>query len=189
MNTRLLRRTVKGVLLATAVSLLMLSGCNQGVDAVSGATPRKPRPVIATENYTLELTGVGLGRPAAYSFEQLSQMEVIRLDNVLMQKSHGPDEMTSWRGPALETLLKAAEIKPGPMYLTLEAMDGYKLRCTRLELDSAIIALQDGQGRRLSQLDNTTPLRLVPPKLTGNYWISNLVRIIVEPVGDIEGLP
>ena len=116
-----------------------------------------------------------------FTFEQLRQMEMTRLDDVLMQRSHAPDETTSWRGPSLELLLRAAQIKPGPAALTLEATDGYHLRCTREDVAKAIVALQDGSGRWLADLDETCPLRLVPPNKTGNYWVMNPARITVEP--------
>jgi DMSO/TMAO reductase YedYZ molybdopterin-dependent catalytic subunit len=130
---------------------------------------------------TIELTGAGLGKPMVLTFEQLAGMEMTRLDNVLMQKSHEADEITSWRGPSLDALLTAAQIKPGSMTLTLEAADGYAIECSPEEMESAIVALQDGEGRWLAETDETCPIRLVPPKKPGNYWIMNLRRITVEP--------
>ena len=135
-------------------------------------------------DWTIELTGSGLGKPTAFTFERLSRMEMIRLDNVLMQKTHEPDEVTSWRGVPLDALLAEAKIKPGPMVILFEAPDGYKMRCSREELRSAILALKDGTGQWLSELDAARPIRLVPPDKTGDYWMANPGRITVEPVAD-----
>jgi len=132
--------------------------------------------------WTLELTGSGLGKPTLFTYEQLAGMEMVRLDDVLMQKSHEPDESTSWQGPSLDTLLGAAEIKPGPKKLTLKAADGYEMDCTLKDMKSAIVALRDGRGRWLAELDAARPLRLVPPHKPGDYWVANLRRITVEPV-------
>jgi len=107
-------------------------------------------------------------------------MPFTRLDSVVMCRKTVADQVTSWRGPTLELLLAEARIKPGPMTLTLEATDGYQMTCTREDLESAIVALQDGEGRWLTDLDAAGTLRLIPPKLTANYWVQDLCRITVE---------
>ncbi len=159
---------------AAMAATLAICGC-QGA-----AVQRTTEPPAACANLTLELTGSGLGKPTVFTFGQLAHMPMTRLDNVLWQKTHEPDEVTSWRGPALQALLAAAEVKPGPMAFTLEAADGYQKRCTDADVSSAIVALQDGDGRWLSEVSRRSGLRLVPPKLTGNYWIRNISRITVE---------
>lgn len=164
------------------VCLFALHGCHkQRVDASTEATPRPAREVLPVERVALELTGPGLESPRVFTYQQLADLEPTRLDGMLMQKTYEPDEVTSWRGPALDALLAAANVKSGPMNLTLRAVDGYEVVATRTELHSAIIALQDGNGRWLAELDNTCPLRLVPPELPGNYWVMNLARITVHP--------
>lgn len=139
--------------------------------------------------WTIELSGSGLGKPTALTYEQLTHMEITQVNDVLMRKSHGPDEMTSWRGVSLDAVLAAAEIKPGPVTLVFEAPDGYKVKCSREELGSAILALQDGGGRWLADLDRARPIRLVPPEKPGDYWMANPGRITVEPLTDAGPSP
>jgi DMSO/TMAO reductase YedYZ molybdopterin-dependent catalytic subunit len=148
-----------------------------GAGLSSGESSRKVPPV----NTTLELTGSGLGKPTVFTYEQLAAMETTRLDDVTMLKTHGDDETASWQGVALAALLEAAEIKPGDMDVTLYAVDRYSMKTTLADLKDAIIALQDGQGRWLAELDNPVPLRLIPPHKPGDYWIMNLALIEVEP--------
>jgi DMSO/TMAO reductase YedYZ molybdopterin-dependent catalytic subunit len=145
------------------------------------ASPVNETPSAA---FTIELTGSGLHRPMTLTFEQLARMETVRLDEVLMRTSHGPDRMTSWLGPPFEALLEAASVKAGPMTVTLHASDGYTIGCRREELRSAIMALQNGDGHWLSELAEGCHLRLVVPDKPGNYWITNIRRITVEPVAD-----
>lgn len=133
---------------------------------------------------TIELTGPGLEKPMVFTYERLAGMEMTQLDNVVEQKSHYPDETGSWRGPLLATMLATAKIKPGPMMLLLEAADGFTIECTLEDMESAIIAMQDGNGRWLADLDKTRPFKLVPPRKPGNYWVRNLSRITVKPVVD-----
>ena len=134
--------------------------------------------------WTVELAGPGLGKPTAFTFEQLARMEMTRLDDVLMQKSHSPDEVTSWRGVSLDALLAVAKVKPGPMSILFEAPDGYMVRCSREDLESAILALQDGSGRWLADLDVARPIRLVVPSKPGDRWMANPARVTVEPATD-----
>jgi hypothetical protein len=133
---------------------------------------------------TLELTGSGLAEPMGLTFDELVKLPFARLDEVLMLKTHEDDELTSWQGPALSSVLDAARIKPGPMTVSLEAEDGYKTEVEIGELEGAIIAVQDGEGRWLSDTNSDCVLKLVPPHLPGNFWVLNISRIRVEPAGE-----
>ena len=155
------------------MSAIMGFGCKEKVRLFDSEIPKMKT--------TLELTGAGLGKPATYTFDQLAAMPMVRLDDVLMLKSHDDDEVTSWEGPALDHLLSAAEIKPGPMRVTLEAEDGYQIDVTLEDLEDAIIAMKDGEGRWLARADEDCELKLVPPHKPGNFWVMNLCRIKVEP--------
>ena len=169
-----------------AACLLVIWGCNKGLQGPMGQNGMEPTKATPQVKWTIELTGSGLGKPTVFTFEQLARMEMTRLDNVLMLKSHEPDETSSWRGPSLDVLLTAAQIKPGPMNLTMEAADGYEFECGRRDMASAIVAIQDGTGRWLAEIDRTCPVRLVPPRKPGDYWIMNLSRITIEPVAGPE---
>ncbi|MFH0981046.1 MAG: molybdopterin-dependent oxidoreductase [Planctomycetota bacterium] len=176
MNTGL-----KLALLTTCGTLLTLCACKREFGhRVS------PVPQVAAK---LELTGGGLARPTTFTFEQLANLPMTRLDHVLFQKTHKEDEVTSWQGPALETLLAAAQLQPGAMTVTLEATDGYAIETTLESLKDAIVALKDDQGRWLAEINNNCPLRLVPPHKPGNFWIMNLCRIKVEPAGSSATSP
>jgi DMSO/TMAO reductase YedYZ molybdopterin-dependent catalytic subunit len=133
---------------------------------------------------TLELTGSGLGQRTVLTFDQLAKIPTVRLDDVLMQKTHEDDEVNSWQGPALEPLLTAAQIKPGAMMVTLEAEDGYKIEARLEELKDAILAIKDGEGRWLKEAESDCALKLVPPHLPGNFWVVNISRIRVEPADE-----
>ena len=169
-----------------AACLLVTCGCTRGLQNSTAVNQEETAKMTPQAKWTIELTGSGLRKPTVFTFEQLARMEMARLDNVLMQKSHEPDETTSWRGPSLDTLLTTAQIKPGPVTLTMEAADGYEFECSRAEMASAIVALRDGTGRWLVEIDQTCPVRLIPPRKTGDYWIMNLSRITVEPIADRE---
>ncbi|MBN2562875.1 MAG: molybdopterin-dependent oxidoreductase [Phycisphaerae bacterium] len=180
------RKVLRGI--AWACTLIVAYGCADKVQEQPARTQTRAASVgeVPDVGLTIELTGSGVDHPTVFTFEQLARMEMVQLDGVLMQKSHEPDEKTSWRGPPLDALLSAARIKPGPMDLTLEAADGYAIDCTLQEMKSAIVALQDGDGRWLAERDKRRPLRLVAPHETGNYWVSNLTRVIVEPADSGE---
>jgi hypothetical protein len=130
--------------------------------------------------WKIEITGSGVGKTTVFTYQQLAAMEMIQLDDVLQQKTHFPDERSGWRGVPLHKLLEMAEIKPGPVTFTLEAVDGYRIQATRDQLESAIIALQDREGRWLAEVGRRRPLKLVPPNATGDYWVRNLNRVIVD---------
>jgi DMSO/TMAO reductase YedYZ molybdopterin-dependent catalytic subunit len=130
----------------------------------------------------LELTGAGLTKPMTFTFDQLASRQMTELDDVLMLKTHSDDEMTSWRGPSLESLLAEAGLKPGAMNVTLTAEDGYEVDTKLDELADAVVALKNGEGRWVAEVEEGCQLKLVPPHMPGNFWIINICRIKVEPV-------
>ncbi|HUU84916.1 MAG TPA: molybdopterin-dependent oxidoreductase [Phycisphaerae bacterium] len=169
--------------LALCACLLAVSGCGKERRA---STQDQSATLMTTEvphvEATLELTGSGLTEPKEFTFAQLADLDMVRLDNVMMLISHGPDKVTAWRGPSLDALLTQAKVQPGPMLLMFEAADGYGFEVSREDLGQAIVALQDGDGHWLADLDKTGPLRLVAPDKPANYWVMNLQRIKVEPI-------
>lgn len=174
-------RSLETVLLVGFAIMLNRPECRREADT----RPREAPQVDAT----IELTGSGLGKPTTFGFAQLAGMKMAKLDNVLMRKSHEDDETTSWQGPPLESLLAAARLKPGAMTVTLEADDGYEVETSLDDLKDAVVALKDGEGRWLADLEAECALKLVPPHKPGNFWIVNLSRIMVEPAagaGSVE---
>ncbi|MCP4594676.1 MAG: molybdopterin-dependent oxidoreductase [bacterium] len=172
------------LLVCVGLSLLLTLGCKKGLHepAESLESGQPDALVLPDVEWTIELSGAGLGQPRSFTFEQLARMEMVRIDGAMFKKTHEPDERSSWRGPTLASLLEAAKIKPGSAEFTVEAIDGYEFMCMREDLASAIIALQDGAGRWLADVKPGCPVRLVPPDKPGNYWIVNVNRIVVEPV-------
>ena len=148
-------------------------GCRKNTDNQSPEAPKV--------SSTLRLTGSGLDKPATFTFEQLAGRTMARLDKVLMRKSHEEDEITSWEGPALADLLAEAKIKAGNMRVTLVAKDGYEMQATLEDMKDAVVALKDGEGHWLFDVEEDCALRLVPPHKPGNFWIMNLSAIRFEP--------
>lgn len=162
---------------AAAVAVLMLlGGCGKADVTRSDAGGRVPKVEPA-----LDVVGDGVASSVRFTFEQLASMPATRLDNVLMRQSHDEDVMTSWQGVPLAYLLRQARPSSGELRAILEAEDGYQIETTLGEIDDAIIALKDGDGRWLSEADKRCRLRLVAPRKTANFWVANLTRIRLEP--------
>jgi len=170
-----------------AACLLVIWGCNKGLQGPMGQNGMEPTKATPQVKWTIELTGSGLGKPTVFTFEQLARMEMTRLDNVLMLKSHEPDETSSWRGPSLDVLLTAAQIKPGPMNLTMEAADGYEFECGT---PGHGVGHRGHPGRHGALAGRDRPdvprcawFRRASRAITG---IMNLSRITIEPVAGPE---
>jgi len=165
-----------------AVWATVTGGCAQHRYSVGEILPANTHREIPRVTWTLELTGSGLGRPTVLTFEQLGRKELIQLDNVFFDRTNKPDIITSWRGVSLNALLQEAQIKPGPMHISMEGSDGYRIRNTRRNLKDSLVALQDAEDRWLAQVDSENPLRLIVPGQEGKYWVANVCRIKVEPI-------
>ena len=160
-------------------AVLSATGCGHRRDTSPDPGSRAPRI-----DAVIEVLAHGQDRPVRFTFEQLTAMPSTHLENVTMLKSHEADESTSWEGPTLTTLLADVDLGPGPFAVTLEADDGYQIEAKLREIEDAIIALKDGRGRWLAEVDKRCYLRLVAPRKTANFWVANLRRIRLEPVSE-----
>ncbi len=189
-------RSARALAVTLGVFYLACWGCSQGAGGgrgeiaphpeqagaeASAIVTAQPSAEVPQVQQTLELTGSGLRKPTVFTFEQLAAMDFSRLDEVLMLRTHGDDMMTSWRGPSLDSLFEAAGVVDGPLSITLAAKDSYEISANRDDLRDAVVALQDGEGRWLVEKDPRCPVRFVPPRVPGDYWLMNLAIITVEP--------
>lgn len=114
-----------------------------------------------------------------YSFADLAEMDEVDLAEILMEKSTGEDEVTSWSGVALESLL--AEVGVGEFAtITALASDGYAIEIAAGELDNAIIALKDSGEWIAEVTPDKGPIRLVAPDTPGNRWVYQITEIQVN---------
>jgi hypothetical protein len=168
-----LRVAAAGIVFAA----LLASGCGNRREVASNESDRVPQIDAA-----IEIVIDGADRSVRFTFEQLAVMPSTRLDNIPMLKSREADESTSWQGPTLAALLAPVEPVSGAFVATLEADDGYQIDVKLSEVDDAIVALKDGRGRWLAEVDKRCYLRLVAPRKTANFWVANLRRIRLKPV-------
>ncbi len=143
-------------------AVLMLSAC-------SGA------PNV---DWELKISG-DVGNPASFTYKELVNMDRVDLDEVMMEKSTGEDEVTSWSGVPLSDLLAEAEAGDFST-ITAQAADGYAIEVTADELDNAIVALKDS-GEWIAEVSpDKGPIRLVTPQTPANRWIFQLQELQVN---------
>lgn len=117
--------------------------------------------------------------PTSYTYQELAKMEQMTLDEVMMEKSTGEDEVTSWSGVALSDLLSEAGAGDFST-LTALAADGYAIEITADELDNAIVALRDSGEWIADVSPDKGPIRLVTPDTPANRWVFQLQEIQVN---------
>lgn len=154
------------VALFLALSLLLtLAACGGGVPGVE---------------WQLKVAGA-VATPLTLSYSDLVGMPQVELKDVLMEKSTGEDEITSWSGVPLEEIWKRAGVSDYAVVVALAA-DGYALEIPKAELEGAIIALKDSQGWIANTDKEHGPIRLVCPKAPGNRWVFQLTELrVVAP--------
>ena len=129
--------------------------------------------------WTLEVSGA-VSTPLALDYGTLVQLPQVDLKDVLMQKSLGEDEVTSWVGPALDEIFKQAGVSDYSS-VTATAADGYAIEITRDELQGAIVALKkDGEWITKAEPDKG-PIRLVCPETPANRWVFQIQKNQVNP--------
>ena len=145
------------------VLMLILTACGNGAPDV---------------DWELSITG-DVSQPVTYSFADLADMEQVDLTDILMEKSTGEDEVTSWSGVPLEILLNEAGAGDFST-LTVLAADGYAIEVPAGELSDAIIALKD-TGEWIAEVTpDKGPVRLVTPDTPANRWVFQVTEIQVN---------
>ena len=131
-------------------------------------------------DWELAITG-DVASPVTYTYEELAKMEMVDLDDVLMEKSRGEDEVRSFSGVPLETLLENAGVSDGYSTITAKAADGYAIEISLDEMVNGIIALKQSDEWIVDADPDAGPIRLVFPETPANRWVFQVNEIVVNP--------
>lgn len=130
-------------------------------------------------DWTLTISGEDM-QTISFSYSEMVDMPQIDLSEILMNKSVGDDEITSWSGVSLDFLFEKAGVYPEFSTITAVAADGYAIKITQTELQDAIIALQ-GDGEWIQKADpEHGPIRLVAPETPANRWVFQIIEIKIN---------
>jgi len=130
-------------------------------------------------DWTLEISGA-VDTPLTLDYGTLVQLPETDLEDILMQKSLGEDEIGSWSGPSLDLIFERAGVSDYSS-VTATAADGYAIEISRDELQNAIIALKK-DGTWITQAEpDRGPIRLVCPETPANRWVFQIQKIQVNP--------
>jgi DMSO/TMAO reductase YedYZ molybdopterin-dependent catalytic subunit len=129
-------------------------------------------------DWDLQITGA-VDQSLTLSYSDLTKMSQVELNEVLMEKSQGPDEVTSWSGVPLEEIFAQAGVDSNYVSITALAADGYAVEISRDELQDGIVALKDREGWIVNTDSDHGPIRLVCPHTPANRWVFQLSEIQV----------
>lgn len=130
-------------------------------------------------DWNLKISG-DVSSPIKVSYQELTKMEQTDLSEILMDKSIGEDEITSWSGVLLETILEQAGAEEDFASITALAADGYAIEITSDEAAGAIVALKTGEEWIQNADPDSGPMRLVCPETPANRWVFQLQEIQVN---------
>ncbi len=131
-------------------------------------------------DWDLAVTG-DVATPLSLSYRELTEMDQTDLTDVLMEKSLGEDEITSWSGVALDLILDQAGVGSYSS-ITAIASDGYAIEISAEETQGGIVALKlDGEWiPEVPEERDRGPIRLVTPETPANRWVFQLQEIQVN---------
>ena len=145
------------------VLLLSITACGSGVPKVE---------------WELKISG-DVQPPLIFTYDDLASREMVDLSEIQMAKSVGEDEVTSWSGVALSSLLSEAGAADFAT-ITVIAVEGYAIEISADELTDAIIALKDS-GEWIAEVSpDKGPIRLVTPDTPANRWVFQVIEIQVN---------
>ncbi len=128
-----------------------------------------------------ELTISGdVSNPVTYTFDELAKMDMVDLNDVLMEKSRGEDEVRSFSGISLAALLEAAGASEDYSTITAIAADGYAIEISKDEMTDGIVAMKQSGNWIVDEDPDAGPIRLVFPLTPANRWVFQIQEIIVN---------
>ncbi|MBN2556217.1 MAG: molybdopterin-dependent oxidoreductase [Anaerolineales bacterium] len=154
------------VLIASVLMALMLVSCGG-----NGA------PDV---DWEISISGA-VDTPLTLTYADLAEMPQTELNEILMEKSTGEDEVTTWSGVSLDVIFEQAGVDEAFSTVIATAADGYAIEITRDELEGGIIALRDFEGWIAETDPDKGPIRLVTPQTPGNRWVFSLTALTVQP--------
>ncbi len=160
----MLKRTKKYCWILLVIIPMLLSAC--------GGAPKV--------DWTLSISG-DVSNPITYTYAELAKMDMVNLDDVLMEKSRGEDEVRSFSGVPLATLLAEAGAADDFSTITATAADGYAIELSKDELVDGIVALKQGGEWIVDADPDAGPIRLVFPSTPANRWVFQVTELIVNP--------
>lgn len=121
------------------------------------------------------------------SYSDLAAMPQTDLSDVLMEKSLGEDETSSWSGVAIEEIFNQAGVGEYGTIVAIAA-DGYAIEISKDEMQGAIVAMKKGDAwiPNVSEEDGKGPIRLVCPKTPANRWVFQLQELQVTAGAPME---
>jgi DMSO/TMAO reductase YedYZ molybdopterin-dependent catalytic subunit len=131
-------------------------------------------------DWQLSVSGA-VDTPTDFSFQELAELTQVDLDDVLMEKSRGEDEVRSFSGVPLSEIFTIVGAAEEFSSITAIAADGYAIEVTKDEITDGIVALKQSDEWIAKADPNAGPIRLVFPATPANRWVFQLNEIIVNP--------
>jgi DMSO/TMAO reductase YedYZ molybdopterin-dependent catalytic subunit len=134
-----------------------------------------------TPNVDWELGVTGdVATPMTFTYEELAEMEQVDLDDVLMEKSRGEDEVRSFSGVALSAILDMVGAPDDYSTITAKAADGYAIEISKDEMVDGIVAIKQAGEWIVDADPDAGPIRLVFPMTPANRWVFQVTELVIN---------
>lgn len=130
-------------------------------------------------DWTLTISG-DVSNPVTFTYKELAAMDMVDLNEVLMEKSRGEDEVRSFSGVDLAMLLDQAGAPEDYSTVTAKAADGYAIEISKDEMVDGIVAMKQSGEWIVDSDPGAGPIRLVFPVTPANRWVFQVTEIIVN---------
>ena len=139
--------------------------------AACGGTPKV--------EWELSISG-DVSSPMTFTYADLAEMEQLDLNDVLMEKSRGEDEVRSFSGVPLSLLFEKVGALDDNSTVTAKAADGYAIEISKDEMVDGIVAMKQAGEWIVDADPDAGPIRLVFPMTPANRWVFQLTEIIIN---------
>jgi DMSO/TMAO reductase YedYZ molybdopterin-dependent catalytic subunit len=141
-------------------------------------TTGQPQDVdIAT--WRLTITGEKVGNPLSLTYDQLTGMQTVKGNPVLVCPGFFRD-IADWEGVPVPALLDMAQVSDDYRKIDFVSVDGYRSSLTKKEIEDHLVFLAFRVNGVTLPREHGFPIRLVAEDVTGGKWVKWITELEVH---------
>lgn len=127
-------------------------------------------PQVDINAWHLEVKGVKMKNPLSFSYEELSQMEMVKKKVILICPGFFAD-YAEWEGVPLSAILEKAEVEADYGSIVFYGLGRYSSEFTREETQNNLLFLALKVNGETLPREHGFPVRLVAEDILGGRWV------------------
>lgn len=140
------------------------------LDSIENLHTTGRAPEVDINTWRLEVKGTQVKNPISFSYEELSQMEMVKKKVILICPGFFVD-YAEWEGVPLSAILEKARVEADYGSIVFYGLDGYSSEFSREETPNNLLFLALKVNGETLPGEHGFPVRLVAADILGGRWV------------------